>query len=97
MIKLIMGLYFKDSKCLVSSLIEHIETPQNRVRQLISTLYRGQSNSPFTSLVSKGMADGPLLINTVKMYHSEDYKSFFVLGRVLSGKIKTKDNLKIMG
>ncbi len=31
------------------------------------------------------------------MYHSKDYKSFNVLGRVLSGTIKKNDNLRIMG
>ena len=43
------------------------------------------------------MADGPLLINAVKMYHTKDYKTFYVLGRILSGTIKKGDRLKIMG
>ena len=31
------------------------------------------------------------------MYHTKDYKTFHVLGRVLSGTIKKNDKLKIMG
>ena len=47
--------------------------------------------------IKRGQADGPLLINAVKMYHSKDYKNFYVLGRVLSGTIKKNDKLRIMG
>jgi 116 kDa U5 small nuclear ribonucleoprotein component len=47
--------------------------------------------------VKKGAADGPLLINAVKMYHTKDYKTFYVLGRILSGTIKKNDKLRIMG
>lgn len=31
------------------------------------------------------------------MYHQNDYKTFDVFGRVISGTIKRGDNIKIMG
>jgi len=31
------------------------------------------------------------------MYHTKDYKTFYVLGRILSGTIKKNDRLRIMG
>jgi len=31
------------------------------------------------------------------MYHQSDYKTFDVLGRVISGTIKRGDSLKILG
>ena len=31
------------------------------------------------------------------MYHTNDYKTFYVLGRILSGTIKKGDRLRIMG
>ena len=37
------------------------------------------------------------MINAVKMYHTKDYKTFYVLGRILSGTIKKGDRLRIMG
>ena len=45
----------------------------------------------------KGSSKGPLLVNTVKMYHKSDYKSFDVLGRVISGSLKKKDRVRILG
>ena len=58
--------------------------------------YRG-NDSDFRREASQGSRSGPLLIQTVKMYHKNDHKTFDVLGRVISGTLKKKDRLKIMG
>ena len=57
--------------------------------------YRGDGE--FKAKISAGKADGPLLLNIVKLYHAKDYKSFYAFGRVVSGTIKKGDRLKIMG
>jgi U5 small nuclear ribonucleoprotein component len=43
------------------------------------------------------LATGPLFIHTVKMYHQKDYKNFDVLGRIISGKIKQGEKVRILG
>ena len=58
--------------------------------------YKGAAGE-FLDSVKRGGSDGPLLINAVKMYHTGDYKTFYVLGRVISGTIKKNDRLRIMG
>ena len=58
--------------------------------------YKGNDSS-FKQEASKGSSAGPLLIQTVKMYHKQDYKSFDVLRRVVSGTLHKKDRLKILG
>lgn len=57
--------------------------------------YRGDGE--FKAKISAGKADGPLLLNIVKLYNAKDYKSFYAFGRVISGTIKKGDRLKIMG
>lgn len=63
---------------------------------MINLHYKGE-NSDFKTKIQQGKSDGPLYINTVKMYHQSDYKTFDVLGRVISGTIKRGDNIKVMG
>ena len=96
MIKLIFNRYFQNSNCLVDSLIQHVRNPAVRAKTIIQKFYRG-SDSDFRKEVSKGSKEGPLLIQTVKMYHKQDYKNFDVLGRIVSGTLKKKDRLRILG
>ena len=96
MIKLIFSRYFQNNNCLVSSVIQHIRNPAARTKTIMQKFYKGNDSS-FKQEVSKGSSEGPLLIQTVKMYHKQDYKTFDVLGRVISGTLKKKDKLKILG
>jgi 116 kDa U5 small nuclear ribonucleoprotein component len=96
LIKLIMKKYFGAPLCLAQSLIDHVPVPIKGAERLLSTHYRGSAGD-FLDGVKRGSADGPLLINAVKMYHTKDYKTFYVLGRIISGTIKKNDRLRIMG
>lgn len=96
MIKLIFSRYFKANTCFVSTIIQHIRTPTSRAQAIMQKFYRGPS-SDFKTQVSKGSSQGPLLVHTVKMYHKNDYKTFDVWGRVISGTLKKRDKLRILG
>ena len=45
----------------------------------------------------KNDKNGPLIINIVKNYESQDGSSFESLGRVFSGTIRKGDRLKVLG
>lgn len=96
MIKLIFNRYFQTCACLVSSIIEHFPRPNSRTSKIIAKFYKGPA-SKFRDEISKGSQDGPLFINTVKMYHEKDYKTFSVLGRILSGTLKEGQKVRILG
>lgn len=91
-----MAKYFGAPLCLGQSLIEHIDLPTKGTERIMKSYYRGEAGE-FADAAKRGSAEGPLLINAVKMYHAKDYKSFYVLGRILSGTIKKGDRLRIMG
>jgi U5 small nuclear ribonucleoprotein component len=91
-----MKKYLGAPRCLVQSLIEHIDLPSQGANRVVRNYYKGSAGE-FKDSVSKGQADGPLLINAVKLYHNKDYKSFNVFGRIFSGIIRKGDKLRIMG
>lgn len=45
MIKLIMSRYFDSISCIVSCLVDHIDTPNSRAKELIAMHYRGEGES----------------------------------------------------
>ncbi len=46
--------------------------------------------------MSKCNAEGPLLINIVKLYNKPDCLTFDAFGRVLSGTIKKGQSVKVL-
>ena len=51
MIKLIFNRYFKTNNCLVSSIVEHIDSPNKRNPTLVRKNYRGE-NADFIKVIS---------------------------------------------
>jgi len=94
--KIIFHRYFKNCTAFVQGCVDNIPSPNQRINDLIKLHYKGE-NSDFKTKISEGKNDGPLYLNTTKMYHQSDYKTFDVLGRVLSGTIKRGDSIKVLG
>jgi len=66
-------------------------------KRKISTLYTGNRNTDFYQEIIKSSPDGPLICCIYKLYHKYDHLSFDLFGRVLSGTIKQKMKILIMG
>ena len=66
-------------------------------KRKISTLYTGNRNTDFYQEIIKSSPDGPLICCVYKLYHKYDHLSFDLFGRVLSGTIKQKMKILIMG
>lgn len=96
MIKTVFYKYFKNNSSFVTACVEKIDSPINGTNRLVKLHYKGDTTA-FKDQIALCKKEGPLYINTVKMYHQADYKSFDVLGRIISGTIKKGDQVKIMG
>ena len=66
-------------------------------KRKISFLYTGNRNTDFYKEIMKSSPDGPLICCVYKLYHKYDHLSFDLFGRILSGKIKQKMKILIMG
>ena len=66
-------------------------------KRKISNLYTGNRDTDFYKEIIKSSPDGPLICSVYKLYHKYDHLSFDLFGRVLSGTIKQKMRILIMG
>ncbi len=95
LLKIIVRSWLGYPYCFAQAILAHIDTPAKGAARIVAQHYRG--SGPFREEVKKGSSDGPLLLNIVKLYHANDYKNFRALGRVISGKVKKGERLKVMG
>jgi 116 kDa U5 small nuclear ribonucleoprotein component len=63
----------------------------------INQYYTGRENKEFIAKVSTCNSKEPLLINIVKLYNKPSCLSFDAFGRILSGTISKKQQVKILG
>ena len=82
---------------MVDSCVKHICDSEEGSKRKISMLYSGNRNTDFYKEIIKASPDGPLICCVYKLYHKYDHLSFDLFGRVLSGTIKQKMKILIMG
>ena len=93
----ILTMVFGHYSSMVDLCIKNICDSEIGSKRKISNLYTGNRNTDFYKEIIKSSQDGPLLCCVYKLYHKYDHLSFDLFGRVLSGTIKQKMKILIMG
>eukprot|EP00966_Prymnesium_polylepis_P228821 5295194-Prymnesium_polylepis.1 len=73
---------------LVEALVKHLPSPVGGAEAKIGHTYSGSLKEPFVADMLSCDADGMLMVNLTKMYHTPDCENFDAFGRVLSGTLK---------
>ena len=95
LLKLVCTTFFGNSSCLVDMVVQYVPNSREGTAIKVQQYYNGRANKEIADVIKKCSADEMLVINVVKLYNKPDCLTFDVLGRVLSGKIKRGDSLKV--
>ena len=68
--------------------MQHLPSPASGAEAKIEHSYSGSLKEPFVADMLACDADGLLMVNITKMYHTPDCEAFDAFGRVLSGTLK---------
>ena len=93
----ILTMVYGQYSSMVDICIKNIIDSEEGSKRKISNLYTGNRNTDFYKDIMKTSPDGPLICCVYKLYHKYDHLSFDLFGRVLSGTIKQKMKILIMG
>ena len=93
----ILTMVYGQYSSMVDICIKNIIDSEEGSKRKISNLYTGNRNTDFYKDIMKTSPDGPLICSVYKLYHKYDHLSFDLFGRVLSGTIKQKMKILIMG
>mmetsp|Transcript_1942 Transcript_1942/g.4164 ORF Transcript_1942/g.4164 Transcript_1942/m.4164 type:complete len:992 (-) Transcript_1942:146-3121(-) len=97
-LKLIVSRFFGESYAgLVDSMVAHLPSPQSGAKAKIDGTYSGALNEPFVKGMLDCDAEGLLMVNVTKMYHTPDCETFDAFGRVLSGTLKVGQSVNVLG
>jgi U5 small nuclear ribonucleoprotein component len=97
LLKLVCEQFFGTATGFVDMIVEHIPSPLDGAKSKIEHTYTGPMDTGLVESMLSCNADGPLVIQVAKLYHTSDAKDFFSFGRVLSGTVKPGLQVRVLG
>jgi U5 small nuclear ribonucleoprotein component len=100
LLKLVLGKFFRDVAAgFVDMVVQHVPSPLETAASKVEALYTGSQASGLSLVAS--MRDcksrAPLMVNIVKLYSSPDGTTFSAFGRVYSGELRPRQDVKVLG
>mmetsp|Transcript_20474 Transcript_20474/g.20587 ORF Transcript_20474/g.20587 Transcript_20474/m.20587 type:complete len:983 (-) Transcript_20474:782-3730(-) len=97
LLKIVLSRFFGRPVGFVEMVVSHIPSPLEGAETKIKMNYTGYQTSSVAMAMRRCDADGPLMVNVVKLYNTPDGTKFHALGRIFSGTINNKQRVKVLG
>ncbi|KAF8899242.1 P-loop containing nucleoside triphosphate hydrolase protein [Infundibulicybe gibba] len=97
LLKVVLDQFFGTSTGLVDVIAEHIPSPVTGADTKITGTYSGPQTSELVASMKACDAEGPVMVQITKLYHTSDAQSFHAFGRVMSGTLKKGMEIKVLG
>jgi U5 small nuclear ribonucleoprotein component len=97
LLKVVLDQFFGRATGLVDMIVEHIPSPVAGAPTKVERTYTGPQTSELATCMKACNAEGPLMVQITKLYHTTDAQSFRAFGRVLSGTLRKDVQVKVLG
>ncbi len=97
LLRLVCEQFFGPSTGFVDMIVQHVPSPLEAAERHLEKYYTGPLDSKVAESMKKCDQDGPLVIHVTKLFSTPDAKSFFSLGRVMSGIARPGMQVRVLG
>lgn len=97
LLKLVCQQFFGAATGFVDMIVDHVPSALDGTRSKLERYYTGPKDSKISSAISQCDADGPLVVQVTKLLNTSDAKSFYALGRVMSGTARADQAVRVLG
>lgn len=97
LMRLVCQQYFGPPTGFVDMVVQHVPSPVEGASRLLERYYTGPLDTKTAESMMKCDQDGPLVVHVTKLFNAVDAKSFYALGRVLSGTSKPIQSVRVLG
>lgn len=96
-LKLVCEQFFGPSTGFVDMIVRHIPAPAGGAERMLERYYTGPTDTKVAESMKTCDQDGPLVVHVTKLFNTSDAKSFYSLGRVLSGTARPGMQVRVLG
>ncbi|KAK9494206.1 P-loop containing nucleoside triphosphate hydrolase protein [Lipomyces doorenjongii] len=97
LLKLVCQKFFGLSTGFVDMILDHVPSPADNASTKIETTYTGPLDSELAGSLLKCDQDGPLVVHITKLFNSTDATEFYSFGRILSGTLRSGQQIRVLG
>lgn len=97
LLKAVLDQFFGPATGLVDVIVDHIPSPIEGAANKVEGTYSGPQTSSLAGSMKACDADGPVMVQVSKLYHTTDAQSFRAFGRVMSGTLRKGMSIKVLG
>lgn len=97
LLKLVMKQFFNGHGGFVDSLLQIFPDPITAAEGKVRRFWKGEMGSALGEAMCKCDPAGPLVINVVRMYRTQDARDFVAFGRVMSGTVQAGQEVDVCG
>jgi U5 small nuclear ribonucleoprotein component len=97
LMRLVCQQYFGPPSGFVDMVVQHVPPPVEGAKRLLERYYTGPLDTKTAESMLRCDQDGPLVVHVTKLFNATDAKSFYALGRVLSGVAKPLQQVRVLG
>jgi len=97
LLKQVCEQFFGTATGFVDMVVDHIPSPVEGAKTKIEHTYTGPLDTDLAKAMLGCDADGPLVIQVSKLFHTSDAKDFYSFGRVMSGTVSPGLQVRVLG
>ncbi|KKY37489.1 putative 116 kda u5 small nuclear ribonucleoprotein component [Diaporthe ampelina] len=97
LLKLVCEQFFGTSTAFVDMVVQHIPSPAEAAQRHLERYYTGPLDTKIAESMTACDQNGPLVVYVTKLFNSSDAKSFYSLGRVMSGIARPGAEVRVLG
>ncbi len=97
LLKLVCQQFFGAATGFVDMIVEHVPSALEGTKAKLERYYTGPNDSKIGTAIGQCDSDGPLVVQVTKLLSTSDAKSFYALGRVMSGTARAGEAVRVLG
>ncbi|KAK7718573.1 hypothetical protein SLS64_002529 [Diaporthe eres] len=97
LLKLVCEQFFGPSTAFVDMIVQHIPSPAEAAERHLERYYTGPLDTKIAESMKVCDQNGPVVVYVTKLFNSSDAKSFYSLGRVMSGIARPGAEVRVLG
>lgn len=97
LLNLVCERFFGPATGFVDMVTQHVPSPVEGAERMLERYYTGPLDTKVAAAMTTCNPEGPLVIHVTKLFNSTDASQFHAFGRIMSGTVRSGQQVRVLG
>lgn len=97
LLNLVCERFFGPATGFVDMVTQHVPSPMEGAERMLERYYTGPLDTKVAAAMTTCNSEGPLVIHVTKLFNSTDASQFHAFGRIMSGTVRSGQQVRVLG